>query len=444
MTFGSYEGEPILFEPWQIRHMHDYHQMRAREKAPQIGFSWACAAEAVWETMLFEDTDTGFVSVDLREAQNKVVYARKFYDGLPDVMKHWVEVVNDTSEELVFGSKARPSRLTSFPASSGIRGRPMNVIVDEADFLKDGGEDVYRAGMTRVLRGYRFTMGGTVFGEGTQLDEVMHHKPDTQFSRAVFPWTVITHDSQLREGIIANRSEFPADQAVEEYDCVRGGGATDTFPPSLVRAAQSDEPLVPLHEWSPQGTAVLGYDVGKSRHPSIAIGLEHIGNRWHTRVLEEPRDPVSRSGLSLPAQETYLRRLMERVQGLTLCMDVNGIGQHMNDALSGAYRQRFIPLNSAANPPEGWQPWSKKELVTALKYAMENGELTIPVDISLAKQLRNTRLLADGRIEQPGSKRTTHYDRFWSLAYAWYATLAGRGMRSVYGSKRLIVIGSGV
>lgn len=439
MTFGTYEDDPIVFEPWQVRHLHDYAAMRAREKSPQIGFSWCCAAEAVWEAIMFEDADTGFVSVDLREAQNKVVYARKLYDGLPEEVQDAIPIVNDSSEEIVFGTKARPARLTSFPSSAGIRGRRMNVVIDESDFIKDGGEDVFRAGLTRVLRGGRLTIGGTVFGEGTKLDEVMHHTPHTKFSRAILPWTVVGQD--WRENIVELRAELPPEQAIEEYDCVRGGGATDTFSPTLIRAATQEHEVVPLHEWTPTGACVLGFDVGKSRHPSIAFGLEKFGNTWRTMVLETPVAPDGQP-LSLPKQERYLWDTMERLGNLILCVDVNGLGQQIGDAMTAGFPTRFIPLNSSANPPEGYPAWSKKELVTAARYGLENGEWTIPQDRELARQFRNTSLKADGRVEQPGSKRTTHYDRFWSGMYAWYASHAGRGLLSVYGHRGLLVVGS--
>jgi phage FluMu gp28-like protein len=132
---------------------------------------------------------------------------------------------------------------------------------------------------------------------------------------------------------------------------------------------------------------------------------------------------------------------MERIGNLTLCADVAGLGQQIGDAMTMRFGSRFIALNSSANPAPGTAPWGKYELVTEAKRALEAREVQVPADLTTVKQFRNTRLLSGGRVEQPGSKRRTHYDRFWSWCYAWYAVHGAAGLRSVYGTKNLVTVG---
>jgi phage FluMu gp28-like protein len=439
MTLASYEGQDIVFDEWQISHLHNYARLRAVEKAPQIGFSWLSACEAVWKALLFDDADSGFVSSDLREAQNKVLYARKLYDGLPDFVQRWVPMDGST-EELRFGAYARPSRLTSFPNSSGLRGRSMDVYLDEADFYLDGGQEAFRAGLTRITRGrhLRLTMGSTVFGSGTKLDSVMRGNDDTRFSRAILPWQVV-EDPDRRGEIEEFMAELPEEEAREEYECIRGGGALDTFSPALIRRQLSVYEPVSSVEWRPTGPAVAGFDVGKSRHPSILIGLEKRGSSWHPAVIEQPTDS-SGSPLSLPEQERYLTRIMEDIPTLTLAVDVAGLGQQINDALSQRFGSRFIAINSSSKPAD-MPPMGRYELATEVKRALEADEGKLPNDRELMAQFKQTRLESNGKVTQPGSKRSTHFDRFWTYCYAWYATHARNAVRSRYADRGLVVVG---
>lgn len=436
--FGTYEDVPIVLEEWQVRHMRDYSLLRAREKAPQIGFSWISAAEAVWEAVMFEDSDSGFVSVDLREAQNKVVYARKLYDGLPLKFREWVPLVNDSMEELTFGSRARPTRLTSFPSSSGLRGRKMNVFLDEVDFYKDGGIDAYRAGLGRITRGGRLTMGSTVFGAGTKLDAVMHHNEDTRFSRAVFPWTVV-QDPEHRENIALFRGELPEAEAAEEYDAVRGGGAEDTFSPDLIRfATQSPDWDASLEDWDPSGPAVLGVDLGKSRHPSIMYAMEKFGATWRTIFISEPKTPGG-EGIGITGMEALLERTMSRLTSVMLVVDEAGLGQGLSEKMEAKFATRYIGMNSSKRPVN-LPPMERKELVREVQRMMETSEVTIPQDRELMRQLRSTQV-TDKTVVQPGDKRRTHYDRFWAFAYACYATHAKGHRVSVYARRGLMTVG---
>lgn len=435
-TFGTYEGEPIRFDAWQREFLHDRAQFRACEKAPQIGFSWLCALESLWDCMLHLDAAAGFVSVDLREAHEKILYARKLYAELPEVFHAWVPLCKESTEELWLGETERPSRLMSFPASAGMRGRRMSVYLDEVDFYRDAGELAFRAAITRLTRGatLRMTMGSTCFGVDTQLDRVMQGTT-RRFSRKRLPWTVAENPEVINAVEVA-RTELSPEDFAEEYECVRGGSGVETFSADLLRFAQhdmeqSDDLLASLHKGTAQ---VLGYDVGASQHPAVATLLEHGPDRvWRQTALSEMRN------MSLPDQQQALQRLMHEQPSLTLCIDALGIGLHIAQALSEAFTNRVV-LMKAGSRPEDMPKMDRGDMTVELKRALEAGELQLAADREQALQLRRTRLLAGGRLDQPGSKRATHYDRYWSLAYAWYAVRNAK-RESIYERRGLIVVG---
>lgn len=451
---GTYEGEPIQFDPWQVAWLRNHNRYRATEKAPQIGWSWLCALEALHECLMFHDVTSTFVSVDQREATEKVLYARKAYTELPSFITDALPLSRDSTEEMWIGDAARPSRVMSLPATSALRGRRMSVYLDEADFYKDAGRDSFRVAMGRVARGGRVSMGSTCFGEGTQLDILCRRNTDLledvadarNFAVFRMPFTVVIKPEVVEAIHIAINELDPID-ALEEYGTVRGGATGDTFTAGLIRRQQHDEPVFKgdtshlRHDWETGNIAIMGYDVGKSRHPSVASVLEHHPDGvWRQTVCHEPRNDRG-DPLTLPQQHDFLRDILHRVDSLVLVVDGNGIGAHIAQALVGEFGPRRIITMIANSKPDGLPPQTKPELVTELKRALEADEIQLAPDREQAEQFKRTKLPGGHIVEQKGSRRKVHFDRFWATTYAWYGTTAAQAVRSVYASRELIVIG---
>lgn len=451
MMLGTYEDDPIVFDDWQIADLHDYSRVRAREKAPQIGFSWLRACEAVHEALLFEDSTTGFISVDQREATEKVLYARKLYDGLPGMIQRWIPIIREAQEEIAFGSTARPSRVASYPATAGMRGRRMNVILDEADFYKDGGREAYRAGIGRIARGGRLTIGSTCFGQGTMLDRLMQNQNEdgdlddrVVHSEARYPWTVV-ENPQVLEGIELARSSLDPNDFAEEYECARGGTGQDPFPPELIRRQTHD--YESNCEVDDKGRLLVeidapmvgGYDVGQTKNPSIlSILAKQPNNVWRQEALLMPMR--NGNGLTLPQQHEWLTELMNRVRLLHLVIDGKGIGAHIGEAMLAQFRGRVTIMIPGSKPP-GRNPMDKDEMTTELKRMLEAAELELIADREQALQFKKTKRASTGRYEQAGGRKHTHFDRFWATAYAAYGVREMGASGSAYSRRGLTVVG---
>jgi phage FluMu gp28-like protein len=459
--FGTYEDEPIVFENWQIEDLHDYSRVRIREKAPQIGFSWLRAAEATWEAMMFDDVIAGFISVDQREAQNKITYALKLYDGLPEQFKDWVPMFARSSEELKLGQETRPSVIASYPATSGMRGRRMSVTIDEADFMKDGGKDAFRAGVGRIARSknLRLTMGSTCWGQDTEIDRLMHGLTDDgdRDSRQIqsiarYP-EVVTEKEDQREGIELARMTLDPVDFEEEYNCVRGGTANDPFPADLLRRQTHEYEPWPVDsagrlEVPTSAPVIAGYDVGGGGgNPSVISCLEQMPSKvWRQMALHVPtRNNV---GLTIPQQEEWLAELLRRVPNLRLCIDAKGIGLGTTQKLQGLFGQsRVVQIISGAKPGGALsdldETQEKDQMIVELQRMLEGAEIEILPDVEQKKQFTRTRKSRSykGKFEQAGSRRQTHFDKFWATCYASYGVRAsGRGL-SAYSRKGLTVLG---
>lgn len=457
MLLGTYEDRPIRFANWQIADLRDYSRIRVREKAPQIGFSWLRACEALHEALLYNDVLTGFISVDQREAQEKILYALKLYDGLPDVIKQFVPLVAQNREELQLGEENRPSRVASYPATSGMRGRRMSVVLDEVDFYRDGGKDMYRAAVTRVMRGsmLRITLGSTCWGQDTELDRLMRMvnddgspDPDVVQSIARYPWPVVEDTEQL-EGIELARKTLDDADFVEEYECVRGANALDPFPAELIRRQTHEYGGFPLDEFGvlmveSDAPLVLGADIGQTRNPSIFSLFEQSSwGTWIQKACYMPMRGAGRDarGLTLPEQHEYLDEMLTRLPNLKVVVDGRGIGAHMSQALALKYRTRVVVMMAGTRPTDQ-EAMDKDGMIVETKRMLEGDDIQLLPDKEQAMQFHRTRRNpVTNRYEQKGDRKETHFDRFWATAYAGYGIREhGRG-RSAYSRHGLAIVG---
>jgi phage FluMu gp28-like protein len=452
-VFGTWRDRPIRFDPWQLDYLRDHSRFRAIEKAPQIGYSWLTALEAGWDAIVHLDASSAFVSVDQREASNKILYLKSAYAGLLDIVQDWVPLSKDSTEELWFGDDARPSQVMSIPNTSAMRGRPQNVYLDESEFYKDGGDEAKKIAMGRATRGYRVNMGSTVAGEGTALDKTM--RESKQFSKSRLPYIVASNAESI-ETIRIAAEELDDETFDEEYGCKRGGAASDTFSAELLRYAQHDAGEITLdpeidkirdaEAWvasfvdevkrrlDEMTGLVFAVDVGTSQHPTIVTPIRHdVDDVWRQQAIFEIRNR------KLEDQELLLRALLDAYERAVMVLDVIGIGRQAGESLQFRYRNRFVPMQ-AGTRPDGMPSMEKHQLVIETKKGLESSKLQLVPDKQQFEQFRRSKLVG-GIVEQPGTRSgRVHYDRFWAACYGWYVARLGP-RRSIYNTRDLIVVG---
>jgi len=423
--YVTYEGEPIRLEGWQVAFMRRRNRFRALEKSVQIGYSFVCAMEALWMAFVFEDETSAFISINESDAREKILYALKLYHGIDPMLRRFVPLSRDSSEELWFGPRERPARLITKPATSGLRGLAGHVYLDEIDHYRPGQDnETFTGSMGRVTRSRRrLTMGSSVFGEDTVLAKVMAPGAYPDFLKFRLPWWV-SESSEVLENINAQRRNMPSEDFAQEYECNRGGSGDSAFSQDLIRKCWHEGDNTSDLSLDPDGMYLAGYDPGGSRHPAVLTILERRGDRWEQRSIVELR------GEKLADQEERLHGLLTSLPGLRLGIDHLGLGQQMSENLVkrwGPGRARAITFTEA----------SKSEMVQGLKRMLEDGELALLRDRRQDYELNRTKRQPGGKVVQSGSERNFHFDRFWALAMA--ASLA-QGGRSVYETRGLQVL----
>ena len=113
----SYDGEPIVLEPFQQAFIENESRFRWVVKARQTGYSFAMALEALARCHLRDGHTAVFVSYNLDDAKEKILAARQVYEELP--LAYQKKLVVDSKTELAFepiGTSGRLSRILSVPS----------------------------------------------------------------------------------------------------------------------------------------------------------------------------------------------------------------------------------------------------------------------------------------------------------------------------------------
>lgn len=424
--FCNYEGRPLRLDPWQVAFLRRRARFRAVEKSVQIGFSFLCAMEALHGAFLYEDETYAFISINESDAKEKVLYARKLYDGIEDEIRKLVPLSKDSAEELWFGPKERPSRLISLPATAGLRGRATNVYLDEIDHYRPGEDQkVFTAAMGRVTRGNRrLTIGSSVFGTDTTLSRIMQPESSPDFLKFKLPWWVSESPDVLAAIDIQRRNMEPEDFR-QEYEAFRSDYGDSAFPQNLIRQSWHEDVNVEVERLDPDETLIAGFDPGGTRHPAVLTVLQQFGDRWKQVSILELRDE------RLSTQQERLDNLLKEFPGMSLGIDQLGVGKQMSEDLVGKWGRRVQAITFSEK--------SKGEMTLNLKKLMEDGNLTIQRDRQLAYQLNRTRRMAGGKVQQAGDYGKSHFDKYWALAMA--ASLITGSLGSVYASRGLVILG---
>jgi len=334
------------------------------------------------------------------------------------------------------------------------------VVLDESDFYKDGGHDMYRVAVGRVGRsGGRISVGSTAYGQDTALDRGMQGvgedgRADERMkviSKARYPWTVVENPETMA-GIDLAKQTLSPDAFAEEYEAIRGGLGGAPFPSTLIQRQthQNAQALVdagtdtdgPELVWNVSGILAGGFDVGKSRNPSVLSLFEKLpGSPWSEIALLELRQPNGRH-YALEDQQRWLARLLDSWPMLKLAVDSKGIGAQLSQSLIKQYGdRRVIAMEVPSKPELHTLEMNWRTIITESKRQLESNECQLVPNHKRARQFTRTARKPNGDYEQPLIDKDDHYDLFWATAYAQYLMAEYGRLRSVYNERSLAVVG---
>lgn len=391
---------------------------RVVNKSTQIGMSFISAAEGL-DAAVFENTSSNYVSVNEREARDKIRYARTFYEGIPAaVLKianngKAVKLVKDTDNELGFSNGAR---LLSLPASAGMRGRSGNTYLDEIAHYSGQQDDtkIYDAAIGRTTRsGLRLTLLSTPFGQrGIFYDVCKDRDKYPDYEPFEFPYTVIQDADWLKSVALIKRNSSSEDAFKQEYECYFIGDSGTYFSYDLING-RIDEKLELLNDISElsrcTGQLYAGYDVGRKGHASILFVLEKQNKKDGGQLIVRLIKPYTNAAWHI--QKATLADLLLVPQVKKLSIDSTGMGLQLAEEVRDMAQSRVNMINFVGQ---------KTQLAELAKMAFEKNLITLPNDRALKNEIHSIEknVTAAGVRFDTTENKKHHADRFWAMAMA--------------------------
>ena len=466
-AFMRYDHKDIELDFWQDDFIRNRNRYISLLKSRQTGFSFVVAIKGLVKALDPARTQytKQFVSYNEEDAQEKIRYARQFYDSIPNRYKK--KLVHQTATMLEFedvGSKTT-SRLISLPCRPP-RGKNGDVCLDEfAIYLPRLSKEIYTAASFCTLRRGCIEVGSTPLGTIGKFYEICTNRESyPNFDRYFIPWwyaKVMCKDVRgavqfAKEMETAERVErFGTDRLIslfqnstledfqQECECVfidssasyisleliyanTPGRREEDIPTNIEKdedyfAAKRD---VEIHcfkdadelilNYSPEkygSPLFMGLDIGRTSDATVFYIIGVINGKKRSVLRHEMRNA------DFDAQTAVLNKLMENLPIYRCCIDDGGIGRNLAENAHKRYGERAELYH--------FDLQSKEILAMGVRTGLERREYELDNDRDFHAQIHSIkRTPSSGGSFRYDAERNEkgHADSFWAWALASYAT----------------------
>lgn len=466
-AFMKYDHKDIELDFWQDDFIRNRNRYISLLKSRQTGFSFVVAIKGLVKALDPARTQytKQFVSYNEEDAQEKIRYARQFYDSIPNRYKK--KLVHQTATMLEFedvGSKTT-SRLISLPCRPP-RGKNGDVCLDEfAIYLPRLSKEIYTAASFCTLRRGCIEVGSTPLGTIGKFYEICTNRESyPNFDRYFIPWwyaKVMCKDVRgavqfAKDMETAERVErFGTDRLIslfqnstledfqQECECVfidssasyisleliyanTPGRREEDIPANIEKdedyfAAKRD---VEIHcfkdadelilNYSPEkygSPLFMGLDIGRTSDATVFYIIGLINGKKRSVLRHEMRNA------DFDAQTAVLNKLMENLPIYRCCIDDGGIGRNLAENAHKRYGERAELYH--------FDLQSKEILAMGVRTGLERREYELDNDRDFHAQIHSIkRTPSSGGSFRYDAERNEkgHADSFWAWALASYAT----------------------
>ncbi len=466
-AFMKYDHKDIELDFWQDDFIRNRNRYISLLKSRQTGFSFVVAIKGLVKALDPARTQytKQFVSYNEEDAQEKIRYARQFYDSIPNRYKK--KLVHQTATMLEFedvGSKTT-SRLISLPCRPP-RGKNGDVCLDEfAIYLPRLSKEIYTAASFCTLRRGCIEVGSTPLGTIGKFYEICTNRESyPNFDRYFIPWwyaKVMCKDVRgavqfAKDMETAERVErFGTDRLIslfqnstledfqQECECVfidssasyisleliyanTPGRREEDIPANIEKdedyfAAKRD---VEIHcfkdadelilNYSPEkygSPLFMGLDIGRTSDATVFYIIGVFNGKKRSVLRHEMRNA------DFDAQTAVLNKLMENLPIYRCCIDDGGIGRNLAENAHKRYGERAELYH--------FDLQSKEILAMGVRTGLERREYELDNDRDFHAQIHSIkRTPSSGGSFRYDAERNEkgHADSFWAWALASYAT----------------------
>ncbi len=401
----------ILY-PYQCEYLRDKSKFKAAMFARQTGKTFTTTLEIVDDVLdamaAGKPTRWTIMSISKARALDAMDNGVKLHLQAYKMAFEAVQVQLD-DEELSFEVRLPDgSRIRAIAANpTTARGMTENLFLDEFAFHKDS-----RAIWTALLPvvstpALKLRLASTPNGKNNKFYEIMTDD-DGLFSRHTTDIYKAVADGLPRDIQMLKKAMKDPTAWAQEFECtfVDQGSAWLTFDIiSACETANAGDPRLYAG-----GPCAVGMDIARRGDFTIITVLENI---FGVKIC---REIIELKNVKFSKQMAELARVMRYYRVVRAAIDQTGMGEKFVEDAQDLFGKERVEGVLFTGP-------AKLTMATALKEAMEDRNLLIPISVDLRGDLHSVkrvpgatgapRLVAD-RSEVEGS----HADRFWSLALA--------------------------
>lgn len=469
-AFMKYDNKDLTLDFWQDDFIKNRSRFISLLKSRQTGFSFIVSIKGLVKGMDPARTKytKQFVSYNEDDAQEKIRYAREFYESIPKRYKK--KIVRESTTMLEFydeGSKTT-SRLISLPCRPP-RGKNGDVCLDEyAIYLPRLSHEIYTAASFCTLRRGCIEVGSTPLGTVGKFYEICTDREKyPNFDHYFIPWwyanvmckdvknavvhakEMDTEERVMRYGtdrLIALYKNSLLEDFQQECECTFIDSAASYISLELIYSntpgrRESDIPVniekdddyfeakrdVEVKIFKDADSLILNYNPEKHGSP-LFMGMD-VG-RVHDKTVyyimgncNGKKRSVCRIELknaSFDTQKNTFRKLMKQLPIFRAAVDETGIGRDIAESMQKEFGERVEPYLFTMQ--------SKEILAMAVKTGLERLEFELENDRDFHAQIHSIKRTpsAGGSFRYDAERNELgHADGFWAWALCNYATLSG-------------------
>lgn len=476
-AFMKYDHKDIELDFWQDDFIKNRNRYICLLKSRQTGFSFVVAIKGLVKA--FDPARTQytkqFVSYNEEDAQEKIRYARQFYDSIPKRYKK--KLIHQTATMLEFadvGGKTT-SRLISLPCRQP-RGRNGDICLDEfAIYLPRLSKEIYTAASFCTLRKGCIEVGSTPLGTIGKFYEICTNRENyPNFDRYFVPWWYARVMCKDVRGAVQLANDMPTEERVERFgtdrlislyrnstledfqqecECVFIDSSASYISLDLIYAntpgrREDDIPLniendeeyfnakrdVEIHcfkdaddfilNYSPEkygSPLYMGLDIGRTSDATVFYIIGLVNGKQRSVLRHEMRNA------DFDSQFDVLCRLMEDLPIYRCAIDNGGIGSNLAENAQKRYGERVEQYRFSLQ--------SKEVLAMNVKMGLERREYELDNNRDFHAQIHSIKRTPSSgggfRYDAERNERG-HADSFWAWALASYAASAKNTTPSFY------------
>jgi len=422
------KGQPTRLEPYQINYLNDLSKFRVVAKSRQIGFSWIIAAEGLHKIITSRGKKVNYVSINQKEAADKIVYAKQFYHSIPAQSGFRVPIYTNAEYEFSLHDHPNTSYLVSQPASSAIRGGEKDVYFDEFAFIRDAAK-LFDAAMPATTRGNsRLTVVSTPLGQsGLFFDIVNDRQRFPEFTVHTVPWwecsimsidpaestaLAVDFDTDARvkrwgsPSIQAIFNNMGLDSFQQEYECSFADESVNFYPWGLI-VANVDDTLNQML-YVPDLQYNIGIDVAKKIDKTVvtvSASDEETGVKTIYKTFET-QDDYSK-------QVEFFKGLIKDIKPVRVTIDATGVGAVLAEQLTAEFGGIVEAVTFNLQNKERWS--------TAFKGDLQMNRVRFPRKRELLAEIHSVeRKKSEAGNYLFRAREGQHDDYFWSAMLSLY------------------------